>query len=215
MPTTNGTCGRSSARDADSTTGTGPANPASNDDPIKTVSPMLCWSIVLLFTGRYPGSLYRFVLGMDRRVLWVAACAGLMTDVYPPFRLDQGGPDPGSAPGGLTPPPPGFARRSPGRLRPPPWDEPLAAGSGMLVGAGHRLVANGAAGGAGTYAVQIATALGAEVAGRAARATPGWCARSVPRTSPTTRRKTSPTGARYDVILDNVATGHWAGCAGH
>jgi uncharacterized BrkB/YihY/UPF0761 family membrane protein len=30
----------------------------------------------------------------------------------------------------------------------------------------------------------------------AVRATPGWCARSVPRTSSTTRRRTSPTGAR-------------------
>jgi hypothetical protein len=28
-----------------------------------------------------------------------SAYAGLMTDHYPPFRLDQGGPDPGSVPG--------------------------------------------------------------------------------------------------------------------
>jgi hypothetical protein len=70
---------------------------------------VLIAAIVLLFTGRYPGSLYRFVLGMDRWVLRVAAYAGLMTDHYPPFRLDQGGPDPGSVPGGLTPPsPPGL-----------------------------------------------------------------------------------------------------------
>jgi hypothetical protein len=33
----------------------------------------------------------------------VAAYAGLMTDAYPPFRLDQGGTDPGSVPAGPAP----------------------------------------------------------------------------------------------------------------
>lgn len=46
--------------------------------------------IVVLFSGTYPQQVYRVAMGFNRWQLRVAAYTLLMTDQYPPFRLDQG-----------------------------------------------------------------------------------------------------------------------------
>ncbi len=61
-------------------------------------------AVILAVTGKYPRALYDFVMGLNRWCFRVLAYVMLLTDQYPPFRLDNGGPDPARpTPGPATP----------------------------------------------------------------------------------------------------------------
>lgn len=46
--------------------------------------------VTLLFRGHYPKGMYDLNIGLHRWIVRVMAYGSLLTDVYPPFRLDQG-----------------------------------------------------------------------------------------------------------------------------
>jgi Domain of unknown function (DUF4389) len=55
---------------------------------------VLIAAIAMLFITRYPTGLYDLVVGINRWSYRLVVYIGLMTDRYPPVRLDQSGEDP-------------------------------------------------------------------------------------------------------------------------
>jgi hypothetical protein len=87
--------------------------------------------ILLAISTRYPRPLFEVLMGFQRWIYRVLAYAGLMRDEYPPFRLDVGGPDPGTATVPAAPaapttgaPTPGPTGRPPSPSPAPPTSEP-------------------------------------------------------------------------------------------
>jgi len=72
--------------------------------------------IILLVDDRYPRSLFDLIIGLNRWVYRTIAYVALMTDVYPPYRLDQGGIEPT----GLRLVPPPLSRGSSPTVAPAP-----------------------------------------------------------------------------------------------
>jgi hypothetical protein len=59
---------------------------------------VLVTAVLLLFTGVYRLGLFDLLMGIHRWSLRTVAYVALMSDKYPPFRLDQGALDPPASP---------------------------------------------------------------------------------------------------------------------
>ncbi|GAA1222071.1 DUF4389 domain-containing protein [Kitasatospora nipponensis] len=55
---------------------------------------VLIAAVAMAFTSKYPTGIFEFLMGLNRWVVRVAVYAALMSDEYPPFRLDLGGAEP-------------------------------------------------------------------------------------------------------------------------
>ncbi|MDR7356340.1 DUF4389 domain-containing protein [Paeniglutamicibacter sulfureus] len=60
---------------------------------------VLIAGVVLLVTGTYRRGLFDLLLGLNRWIQRTVAYTSLLTDAYPPFRLDQGPGEPAAYPG--------------------------------------------------------------------------------------------------------------------
>jgi hypothetical protein len=122
-----------------------------------TAVAVLIAAFALLFTGRYPAGLHDLLVGAWRWFVRVISYLTLLTDRYPPFRLDVGDDEPT---GGPEPTPPA------GRVRLGTTGSVVAliagvvlvlTGGGLSIGGGSLLALNGARGNDGFIATRTLT----------------------------------------------------------
>jgi hypothetical protein len=79
--------------------------PSSSTASISVLSLLVCIAaVILLFTGVYRLGIFDLLMGINRWTARTISYAALMSDKYPPFRLDQGPLDPPSSPAASTAP---------------------------------------------------------------------------------------------------------------